>query len=1412
MTSDVFHWVDQFLRDPVSKSGDIKNATGQFTEGLRIGFANLGSGVAKIFTSKNDGTVHALAPLENFLTDIENKLFRKNSDNTSNSDVDAVSGASSTQDPWSAKPIVDKAVSEVTKVPDELSKVPSKVTEELSNAPDKINDGLSQIGPELASVPEKFGKAISDAWNNSDIGKFFNDAFGIKQANAAEADEPSSAKDSSNNSGKSGGRSANGSKPVQHNDLTEAGSVVSIDTSNTPEAKVPVEGELEDTDTSNAPEEQVDIKGKMDEVDDSVLNDPFQIAVDDSGIKDALQDGETLRSTLLGLNDSDVLAIGNMMLPGLSEAVTDANQMRDIISGISPDGLVNIFTNTGIESALVDAETFNAYLDTLTSEQRQVVLDLVTPEGSEEQTVNAEIQADDSDVVAKTSEQRTVPASINLNTAVMDSYLGTTKHSTVALDPYLIKKSFTGTIALTTTSVSGTGSVKVNGTANVNGTAYVNGTVGKAFKHGNWGTGDSGTALVGELGQEMVVRDGRFFTIGDNGAEFFQYKKNDIIFNAGQTKQLFEQGKITNGKTRGRAFSGGWNATASKNNFGNEKKNYKSNSSSGSGSGSSSGSNYDSGGDSDASDEADEFEETLDWIETKIDRIERAISKLDTTASSVYKNWGTRNEALVNQIGKVGEEINLQQQAYDRYMKQANSVGLSEDYASKVRDGTIDIETITDEDLNDKISDYKEWYEKALDCADAITDLKETEAELYKQRFDNVETKFSGVLGVIEHEKNILNEFIDRSETKGWLVSTEYYKALGENEQKNIAELEKQRDEQIAALNEAVDSGKIEKYSEAWYECVSSIDETTESIEEGKTALEEYKKSIRELEWKQFDLLQDKISRITSESEFLIDLMSSDELYDDKGQLTDSGMATMGLHGMNYNIEMAQADKAGEEAAKIKKELEKDPFNQDLLDRYNELIDSQQEHIKNAQSEKEAIKDLVSDGINKELDALQDLIDKRNEALESEKDLYDYQKKVKEQTEDIAKLEKQMSAYSGDDSEETMQKIQQIKVDLESAKEDLEETEYDKYIDDTQKMLDDLYDSYEEILNERLDNLDLLVSDMTDSINNNANTINDTINAKAEAVGCTLSKEMGYIWNTNDLATNTNGVKNVITTYGDKFSTALTTTNAALGNISKDVASMISQLNKLAKTNIKSASTSSAATQKPASKPTPKPTPAPTPSTSKGDGVPKIGDKVKFTGGWYYYDSQGTSPAGHQHQGEEVYITNINTRDWATHGYHISTGKTLGNGDLGWLKLNQLSGYASGKKNLLGSKAAWTQENGQEFIVRPSDGAILTPLAKGDSVLTAAASSNIWDMANNPADFIRNNLNLDNVGTSANHGNQTNVIQNIDSVVFSMPNVKNYNEMLTTMQNDRNFERLINAMTIDRLNGKSSLAKGKAIR
>ena len=98
------------------------------------------------------------------------------------------------------------------------------------------------------------------------------------------------------------------------------------------------------------------------------------------------------------------------------------------------------------------------------------------------------------------------------------------------------------------THFTASGTINWSSSGKAQGTAYVN---------GNWGTKDSGVALGGEIGQELVVRNGKFFTIGEDGAEFFSYKKNDIIFNAEQTRQIFANGKITNGKKRGVTYATG---------------------------------------------------------------------------------------------------------------------------------------------------------------------------------------------------------------------------------------------------------------------------------------------------------------------------------------------------------------------------------------------------------------------------------------------------------------------------------------------------------------------------------------------------------------------------------------------------------------------------------------------------------------------------------------------------------------------------------------------------------------------------------------------------------------------------------------------------------------------------------------
>lgn len=675
----------------------------------------------------------------------------------------------------------------------------------------------------------------------------------------------------------------------------------------------------------------------------------------------------------------------------------------------------------------------------------------------------------------------------------------------------------------------------------------------------------------------------------------------------------------------------------------------------------------------------------------------------------------------------------------------------------------------------------------------------------------------------------MLNEYISQAEEQGYIISKKYYQALINNEKSNIAELKQKQADLIAARDEAVDSGAIVKGSEAWYEQCAAIDEVTQAIEESTTSLLEFDNAMREIDWSIFDLIQERISGVSEEADFLIELMSNKKLFDDDGKLTSQGLATVGLHGQNYNSYMYAADTYGEEVAKLDAQIAKDPYDQELINRRNEMLELQRESILNAEKEKDSIKDLVEEGINLELDALQERIDKYNESIDAAKDLYDYQKDVKKQSEDIASLEKQRAAYLNDDSEEGKKKLQEINVSLKEAKEELQETEYDRYIDDQQKLLDELYNEYELTLNTRLDNIDYLMEQMIESINiaagsdsvlasalgadgaiamavsSNATSIKTTLESEAKNVGATLSTAMNNIWSTGE-----GNAKSVLTMYGEDFRAKTTTINTTLNSIKSSVNSMVASLNKEAEKSVSANKTTTSAKKDPTKTTSTKKT---TVKKSSGDGKPKIGDRVKYVSGQYYHDSQGNDPLGSHKKGEYVYITNINTKDWATHGYHISTGKKLGDGDLGWLKLSQISGYETGKKNFLEDEYAWTQEGKkQEFIVRPSDGAILTPIAKRDSILNNVASNNIWNMANNPSEFIKNNLGLYSANVPSNSNVQNNYTQYLDNVVFSLPNVKNYDEFLSALQKDKNFKRLIHSMTIDEIAGKSSLTKGKAIR
>lgn len=547
-----------------------------------------------------------------------------------------------------------------------------------------------------------------------------------------------------------------------------------------------------------------------------------------------------------------------------------------------------------------------------------------------------------------------------------------------------------------------------------------------------------------------------------------------------------------------------------------------------------------------------ETAQDIDWIQRLINKISTAYSRLKNIVSDTTTTWLKRNNALSDSMSTLSSEINAQKQAYEYYMNAFNSYGLDDYYKNQIADGSISIDVIYDDDLKDAISDCQDFYDKAQDAKTAVQELGIELKGLAKNRFDNVASEYEKQISYLKDYSDQLQKEMDIITTKGWFSSTSINESLKKAEQDNLDRLKQERD----ALMNAIDSGKIEKYSEDWYDMQSSIDSVISSILDAEKALIEYDNAIRQIKWDAFDRTRDDVENLISETEFLVELLKDKGITDDNGNTTAEGKAAQALLVQKYQLYLNQAQKYKDEILKIDEELVNNPYDKELLDRKQDLIDKQQEAIKSSISEKDAIKDLVNDGYNDLLDALQKVIDKQKESLSAEKSLHDYQRTVAEQTATIAQLQKRLLALQGDNSESGQSQKQSISSELKDAQDQLEETEYEQYIEDQTKMLDDLATQAEEWINTRLDNLDGLIQQIIDDSNTHSGEIKDTITNTANEFGINLSDGMKSIWETNTSNIN-NNITSVFNDFGTKFDNTMTTLNNVVSGIESKVQEML---------------------------------------------------------------------------------------------------------------------------------------------------------------------------------------------------------------------------------------------------------------
>ena len=111
----------------------------------------------------------------------------------------------------------------------------------------------------------------------------------------------------------------------------------------------------------------------------------------------------------------------------------------------------------------------------------------------------------------------------------------------------------------------------------------------------------------------------------------------------------------------------------------------------------------------------------------------------------------------------------------------------------------------------------------------------------------------------------------------------------------------------------------------------------SESILDAEEACLSFNNELRQIGWERFDKVHDSIEALTREADFFVDILSDKKQYDDNGKLTDAGLATMGMHGTNYNIYMEQALNYTRELEAVEREIAENPHDEALQKRKKEL-------------------------------------------------------------------------------------------------------------------------------------------------------------------------------------------------------------------------------------------------------------------------------------------------------------------------------------------------------------------------------------------------------------------------------------------------------------------------------------------
>lgn len=855
---------------------------------------------------------------------------------------------------------------------------------------------------------------------------------------------------------------------------------------------------------------------------------------------------------------------------------------------------------------------------------------------------------------------------------------------------------------------------------------------------------------------------------------------------------------------------------------------------------------------------ADQFyniplEEAARKIEVFSDAIKILEAKIDNAIGAANKN-----ELIDQQIAKQAEILSAQNVAKitaDKNVEEAGKLftsasGIPSDKKDYVKQHVEKGQQV----YIGYFSEGTEAYEAAVRYNEALQARKEAsneynntlqetialERELTKAKFDNIAADYERKVEILDHGTTALDNKIAEAEARGQAVSIDYYREQIKLEEQKILILEEEQkslEEQLKTIPEG---------TEEWYDAYAALQDVGSAISECTQNTYKLNKAINEAHFTLLDNIRDEIDRLMDEQEFLREMMSHEKFVDDNGNFTEAGYANLASLTASLEAASAKVEKDKEMIDRLNKMVENGElsdgeltFNsfEELEDAREEYYDNYRDDLKDIHSLEQEIYDLKSEQYKAELDAMRELVDDKKEELDKERELLQVQKELEQRTKNITKIRKTMAAIQGDTSEEGRAKLQRLQVELDNAEQDLEDYEYERYVQDQQDMLDSLYEEYEELLERKLDDFMGVVQEGIDEANSNSSTANEYLNSLQESIG--YESESGSLISSTDtisgqvstiigqlvaIEESISGLNNVDdedtsdittaptpTTPGNTTSDLSQATQDKLTSDSKDVTAS-SGANTSSSVDSSSGGSSSGNSSSGG-------------SSSSSSSKPKV-SSIKET---LKEGSQGTNVKTLQKALNEVVKSKLDVdgifgaktkkavkKFQSNEG--ISSDGIVGKNTKAKFKAK---GYYKGSKRIPYDQDALIHDglgNKQELHYREVDGALYTRLGKDDMIFDNKSVQKLWDLSHNNGNDIASkfsinhllqngalydlNKQMQSVNNITNQATQETHIH-IGSVV--LPNAKNYEEFRDQLLNDKKFQNQTRSMTVGRISGDGRL-------